>query len=238
MAVRVVDRTPGALVVVKPAGLASELTRDPAGDSLVQRLRADGLPDVRLVHRLDAPACGLVLVALTPAAAAHYAREIEARRWQKWYVARLAQPVAVTRRLVGPHKAYLRTEGRVATVVRSGGKPSFLDVVMAAPAPEDAGWSHVLIRLHTGRFHQIRVMMANLGAPLSGDTRYGGPAGAMYLEHVLLGAKPAQSERWRVWQSPPHRDRPQWHTDMTAAVAGQASALTTTLDAELVAPAE
>jgi 23S rRNA pseudouridine1911/1915/1917 synthase len=229
VAVRVVDRTPGAIVVVKPAGLASELTRDPAGDSLVQRLRADGLPDVRLVHRLDAPACGLVLVALTPAAAAHYAREIEARRWQKWYVARLAQPVAVTRRLVGPHKAYLRTEGRVATVVRSGGKPSFLDVVMAAPAPEDAGWSHVLIRLHTGRFHQIRAMMAHAGAPLAGDATYGGPGvWPLYLEHVVLGNVVDTTGTWTVWQAPPHEDRDAWSAELVAAVEAAAATARTT----------
>jgi len=109
VAVSVVATTPGALVVVKPAGLASELARDPAADSLVRRLQADGHRDLRLVHRLDAPACGLMLVARTQAAAAHYSREIEARRWHKWYVARLAQPVDVTRGLVG----WLRGFGEV-----------------------------------------------------------------------------------------------------------------------------
>jgi len=229
VAVRVVDRTPGALVVVKPAGLASELTRDPAGDSLVQRLRADGENDVRLVHRLDLPACGLMLVARTPAAAAHYSREIEARRWQKWYVARLAQPVAAARRLVGSHKAYLRTEGRVATVVRSGGKPSFLDVVMAAPAPEDAHWSHVLIRLHTGRFHQIRAMMAHACAPLAGDTTYGGEGvWPLYLEHVVLGSAADTTGTWTVWQAPPHEDRDAWAPELAAAVEATAVTARTT----------
>ncbi len=235
---RVIDSTAHELIAIKPAGLQCEVPRDSQADSLVRQLEREGFADLRLAHRLDAPACGVVLIARTAAAAAYYGKEIEERRWHKWYVARVARPASRVNGLVGSHKAYLKTEGNSALIVHAGGKPSFLDVVQVAPAPDAAGESDVLIRLLTGRFHQIRVMMANLGAPLSGDTRYGGPAGAMYLEHVLLGAKPAQSERWRVWQSPPHRDRPQWHTDMTAAVAGQASALTTTLDAELVAPAE
>lgn len=229
MAVSLVATTPGALVVVKPAGLASERARDPAADSLVRRLQADGHRDLRLVHRLDAPACGLMLVARTQAAAAHYSREIEARRWHKWYVARLAQPVDVARRLVGPHKAYLRTDGRVATVVRAGGKPSFLDVVAAAPAPEDAATSHVLIRLHTGRYHQIRAMLAHAGAPLAGDATYGGRGvWPLYLEHVVLGCHVDTTGAWTVWQAPPHEDREQWAPELAAAVEAAAATARTT----------
>jgi hypothetical protein len=125
--------TSNEIVVCKPPGLASELPRDPAADSLVTRLRAQGFPDVRLVHRLDAPACGLMIVARTPEAAAHYGAEIAARRWQKVYVAEVAAPLEHAMAIVGKHKAYLSTAGRRARLVRSGGKPSFLTVVHAFP---------------------------------------------------------------------------------------------------------
>jgi len=217
--VHVVGRTPGALVVVKPAGLASENPRDPTADSLVRRLESDGHHDLRLVHRLDMPAGGLMLVARSQAAAAHYAREIEARRWHKWYVARVSQPVQAARRLVGPHKAFLKTAGRLATVVRAGGKPSFLDVVLATEVPDGSGDSHLLIQLHTGRFHQIRAMLAHAGAPLTGDDLYGGAGpGLRYLEHVLLGSRVDTTGAWTVWQGPPHEDRDPWAPELTAAV--------------------
>jgi len=229
VAVRLVATTPGALVVVKPAGLASELARDPAADSLVRRLQVDSYPDVRLVHRLDAPACGLMLVARTQAAAAHYSGEIEARRWLKLYVARVTSSVDVARRLIGPHKAYLRTEGRAATVVRAGGKPSFLDVVLAAPAPDAPETSHLLIRLHTGRFHQIRVMLAHAGAPLVGDATYGGGGSSpLYLEHVVLGSYVDTTGAWTVWQAPPHEDRETWAPEFSAAVDASAATARTT----------
>lgn len=226
MSIAIVQQSDHELVVVKPANLASEHTRDPLADSLVYRLGQQGFTGLRCVHRLDSPACGLMLLARTAEAARHYSAEIEKRHWHKWYVARLAVPLRLASLLVGSHKAYLSTEGKSAVVVRAGGKPSFLDVAAAAPAPANEAQSDVLIELHTGRFHQIRVMMANLGAPLVGDERYGGPATpAMYLEHVMLGARPFGGDGWQVWTSPPHPDRPQWDDAMSDAVSRQAEAL-------------
>lgn len=208
---RVVHEGPAELVVVKPAGLPCEAPRDPAADTLLTRLAASGFGGLRLPHRLDAPACGLVLVARTAAAAAHYAQEIEARRWLKIYVARVAASADVVAPLTGTHKTYLKVQGRRAVVVRSGGKAAWLDLVAATPAPDTARESHVLVRLRTGRFHQIRAMLAHLGAPLTGDTRYGGPGGRPFvLEHVLLGARLAERGAWTVWTCPPHPDRDRW----------------------------
>ena len=207
------------IVALKPAGLASELPRDPAADSLVRRLAGQGFCGLRLVHRLDAPTCGLMLVARSAEAAAHYAREIAARRWHKWYVAQVALPSSKAERLVGAHKAYLKVEGSSARVVRAGGKPSFLDVTLATPAPDAPDESHVLVQLHTGRFHQIRAMLAHRGAPLSGDVKYGGPAWrAIYLEHAILAARMFGSLEWRVWRAPCHSDRARWGPALSDAV--------------------
>lgn len=230
MPITIVNESPFDLVVVKPADLASEHTRDPNADSLVFRLGLQGFTGLRCVHRLDSPACGLMLIARTAEAAKHYSSEIERRRWHKWYVARVAVPHRIAASLVGAHKAYLATEGRSAVVVRSGGKPSFLDIVSAAPAPDAPGCADVLIELHTGRFHQIRVMLANLGAPLAGDERYGGPESPrMYLEHVMLAARPYGEDRWKLWLAPPHPDRPEWDPALTLAIRAQAESLATKL---------
>ena len=218
--------TPHEIVVCKPAGLASEMPRDPRADSLVTRLRGEGFDGLRLVHRLDAPASGVMIVARSTEAAAHYSEEIAARRWHKVYVAEVAMPVEKAERLVGDHKAYLATEGRRATVVRAGGKPSFLTIVHAGRA--SAQRSHVLIRLQTGRFHQIRVMLSSLGAPLAGDTLYGGPAdAAFYLEHVLLGARLFGSTTQQAWLAPSHRDRPHWAASLAEALAAEQAMLST-----------
>lgn len=228
MEVAVVDATAHHVVALKPAGLPCELPRDADADSLVRRLEAAGHGALRLVHRLDGVACGLVLLAKTRAAAAHYSAEIEARRWLKVYVARVALASPRAAALVGPHKAYLKTRGPRAAVVRAGGKPSFLDVLAAAPAPDDDRCSHLVIRLHTGRFHQIRVMLAHAGAPLAGDRLYGGPDGPGYLEHAVLGAYPPGPAGWQVWAAPPHADRDRWSAPIAAAVAAETATARTT----------
>jgi 23S rRNA-/tRNA-specific pseudouridylate synthase len=217
--VRIIETTPHEVVLWKPPGLASELPRDPAAASVVTALRSEGIDGVRLVHRLDTPACGLMLVARTTEAAAYYSAEIAARRWDKVYVAAVACPSGRLQALLGDHKAYLTTQGRKAVAVRSGGKPSFLSVVHASPVGNGAsGHAHVVIRLHTGRFHQIRVMMAVLGAPLVGDALYGGPAGAFYLEHLLLGARPFGADVKRVWRAPMDVERPAWSAELKDVV--------------------
>ncbi len=233
--IHVLDVTPHEIVALKPAGLASELPRDPAADSFVRRLEVQGFSDLRLVHRLDAPSCGLMLVARSAEAAAHYSQEIASRRWHKWYVAQVALPASKANQLVGAHKSYLKVDGAAARVVRAGGKPSFLDVTLAAPVPDVPDESHLLVQLHTGRLHQIRVMLAHRGAPLAGDIRYGGPSGRpIYLEHVILAARMFGSLEWRVWLAPRHPDRVRWAPALSDAVDAQVRALTTELNQERI----
>jgi 23S rRNA-/tRNA-specific pseudouridylate synthase len=114
-----------------------------------------------------------MLVALTPEAIAFHNAQIRSGKWEKFYLARVHAPHdKEPKGLIGRHKAYLkRVRGR-ARVVRSGGKPSFLEILDAHPAPRRPGELHLLVKLLTGRFHQVRAMLAALGVPLVGDWLY------------------------------------------------------------------
>lgn len=179
-------RSERELVLAKPPGRSCELPGAARGDSWIAEVeRSLGVAPLRLSHRLDRPASGLLLVALDREASAAHAAQFRERRVAKAYLARVraTDPAAI----VGRHRAYLRSSGRLTTIVRSGGDPSSLEVVAVAPAPSRRGEHHALIRLETGRRHQIRAMLAHLGVPLVGDVEYGGDPGPLWLESVLLG---------------------------------------------------
>ena len=203
----VVHRTDRDAVIVKPAGLSSEAPSrgGNAPETLLVQARALlGWPDAQLPHRLDRPTRGFVVVARDAAAVAAHNEAIREGRWTKRYIARISAGLSAefsagssaaggagrgggdAAALVGPHRAYLRREGKVARIVRSGGDPSSLSVDAVAPAPGRPGEWHALVTLGTGRYHQIRAMLANLGFPLVGDRDYGGAPGTMYLEHASL----------------------------------------------------
>ncbi len=181
--------SPHELVLVKPAGIASELTTDRQGVSLISRVRAAGFPQARLPHRLDRMTSGLLLVSLSKEAAAHHSAQIQEGNWKKFYVARIVAP-RHEELLLGEQKAYLKRRRDKMSVVRAGGKPSFMEILNVAPVPHEPRQSHVAIRLMTGRYHQIRVMMSELGCPLIGDSSYDGPTGDPFLEHVALSFLP------------------------------------------------
>lgn len=203
-------RTSDELAIVKPAGVAVELTSDPRTASVLEQIRRASSPGAKLPHRLDRPTRGVLLVALTDAAAATHGERVAAGAWRKLYVARVApRPGVKPASLVGRQVVHLRRRGMRAEVVRAGGKRAELDVLAVAPAPDRPRELHALIELHTGRFHQIRATLAHLDSPLTGDEKYGGPPGTMYLEHAALLAAPAADDRpiWLHLARDPGRER-------------------------------
>jgi 23S rRNA-/tRNA-specific pseudouridylate synthase len=187
----VLKESPHEVVVFKPAGVASELRDDRRGVS-VRSLVARQFPgtDPKLPHRLDRVTRGLLLVCLTRESVAFHNAALKAHRWEKYYLARVAAPPGGRPdACLGEHRAFLRETAGRARLVHAGGQPARQEILAAAPVPGRADRWHLLIRLLTGRFHQIRVMCAALGLPLAGDPLYDPAArdpAEFYLEHIIL----------------------------------------------------
>lgn len=164
------------LVVNKPPGLLSQADRTGDPDVLTlgkawlqQKDEAPAEPFLGLVHRLDRPASGLMVLARTPAAARDLSRQFRERTVTKHYLAL----VEGTRTGIGTCTDYLAKDGRSVRVVAPE-HPSGRRAELAWQSlAQSGGLSLLQVRLQTGRRHQIRAQLAHAGHPIVGDMRYG-----------------------------------------------------------------
>ena len=165
-------------------------------------------PRPRLVHRIDKDTSGLLLVALSDAVERALGAAFEQRSVRKWYVAQTTVPLPGDRRRGAErHRIDLPLRTGRKGLMRIAGLREHIESVpeagrwlhRLAPGAEQAGalaaltearhlgHQRYLIRLHTGRTHQIRVHFAWLGAPLLGEPRYGAPkAPAQHASRLAL----------------------------------------------------
>ncbi len=164
------------IVVHKPPFLAVE-TRDLRQQDLLRLLMnrrvAKGEPSfIGIVHRLDQPVEGLLVLAKTKEAAVVLSEGLRGGDFSKEYVAVVSGVVKESDTLVHRLKKDGKTN-RSAVVAKevTGGKEARLSYERLAVLDEQ---SLVRIHLDTGRHHQIRVQFSAIGHPLVGDVKYGG----------------------------------------------------------------
>ncbi|WP_316015398.1 RluA family pseudouridine synthase [Roseobacter sp. HKCCA0434] len=173
------------IVLNKPAGLAvqggSGQVRHVDGLSEAIRFDADAPP--RLVHRLDRDTSGVLVMARTGRAAAALAKAFQSRRTRKIYwavVPGMPSPRVGTIRygLVkapghGPHGAgeKMIAVHPDAVDATEGAKRAVSDYMVIESAAKRATW--VALSPITGRTHQLRAHMAEIGHPIVGDGKYG-----------------------------------------------------------------
>ena len=159
----------------KPPGLATQ-----GGTKTVQHLDRllDGLADEngqrpKLVHRLDKDTSGVLLVARSARAAAHFTRAFAGRTARKVYWALITGVPSVEEGLIdAPLAKQPGTGGEKMQVDEENGLPAKTRYRLIERAGNRAAW--VELQPLTGRRHQLRVHMAAIGHPIVGDAKYGG----------------------------------------------------------------
>ncbi len=164
------------LVVNKPAGLLSVPGKGAhLADCLLARVQR-AFPEALLVHRLDRDTSGVMIFALTPHAQRHLGLQFEKRQVKKVYVARVWGEIAGKTGTVDLPLAVDWPNRPRQKVDHAEGRPAVTDWRVVR---REDGTTRVRLYPHTGRSHQLRVHMLQIGHPILGDPFYAeGPARA------------------------------------------------------------
>ena len=163
------------LVCNKPAGLMVEPDRNNFPNLLqdvknyLKQKTGDKIPYVQHLHRLDRPTSGVVLFTKQKEHLKNLSEQFAQRQVQKFY---LALTKNAPTELSGKLEHWHRKEKKKAVLVPEG--TEFAEKAILEYSVKPHGelflWE---IKLHTGKYHQIRVQLASLGCRVLGDELYG-----------------------------------------------------------------
>lgn len=167
------------LVAVKPAGLPVQADQS-GSQHLLGLLQAQRPREtLYLVHRLDRPVSGLIVLAKSAQAQTDLTRQMSQGLFAKSYRAVVSPGPAMKS---GQLEDYLKKQasGNLSRVVAAqsparGQKLARLSYQVDQESTwQGHGLAWLSIQLETGRHHQIRVQLAHAGCPIVNDAKYGG----------------------------------------------------------------
>lgn len=193
---------PHIIVCYKPGGIATQSRKPGQPDMehiILNHIASSGhggakkttCPYLAVIHRLDQPVSGVLVFAKTPEAARNLNKQLTTQGFGKHYLALVdGRP----RKNQGTLTDYIVKDGRTNTSRicgenTPGAKWAQLSYcVLPETDPRYTGiFSETFggnlrdtsrektlleITLNTGRHHQIRVQLAHMGCPITGDTKY------------------------------------------------------------------
>ena len=183
------------LVVNKPKGMVVHPAAGHAGGTLVNALLAhcgDSLSGINgvirpgIVHRIDKDTSGLLIVAKNDFAHQRLAEQIKEHSFTRMYEAvvhgNLKEDTGTIDAPIGRHP----TDRKRMAVTEKNSRHAVTHFEVLA---RYKGFTHVRLKLETGRTHQIRVHMAYIGHPVAGDPVYGPKKPVPNLDGQCLHAR-------------------------------------------------
>jgi 23S rRNA pseudouridine1911/1915/1917 synthase len=173
----------------------------------------ENIPRAGIVHRLDKDTTGLMVVAKTLPAHQNLVAQLQARSVKRQYLALVRGEVrkgGIVDAPIGRHPAQ-----RQKMAVRDGGKPAITHYSIEARFSD---FTLLSLQLETGRTHQIRVHMTELGYPLVGDQQY--RTRRQYRKHIPDSIREFPRQALHAEQlgliHPDSGDYCEWHVELPA----------------------
>jgi len=199
------------LVIDKPAGVLSQEdhTNDPDVLTLCKKYikkeyDKPGNVWLGLVHRLDRPVSGVMVLAKTSKAASRLSEQVRNHKLKKTYWALVYGMTSEFAELTH----FLEKDPKTNTVRAYNSKKGRAKKAELSyeVIKQSAHYSVIEVDLKTGRPHQIRVQLAKVGHPIWGDYKYAeeetGPGKQLALRAMKLEIKHPTKDRVMVFEAP------------------------------------
>lgn len=172
---RVVFENSDFLILNKPAGLPSHPSVDNQIENSLTQSELYFNKKLLISHRLDTTTEGLIVYGKTKEFVKNFNKQIEHHHIQKNYVALCETDIELPKHVIHYMQPSPRAPKKVVPHFTEGVTDDwdFCELKILAQKKIDVNLSWVKIDLLTGRTHQIRAQMSELGAPLCGDPLYG-----------------------------------------------------------------
>lgn len=191
------------VVINKPAGVLTHSKGAFNPEATVAtwlRSRLKGLEGQRagIVHRLDRATSGVMICAKDAASLSWLQKQFSTRKVKKTYIAIVEGHLKEAEAVID--MPIERNPKRPQTFrVGSNGKPATTQYRVLATSPH---YSEVELMPHTGRTHQLRVHLLELGHPIVGDELYGAAPAARLLLHAKQLEITLPSRERKVFEAP------------------------------------
>lgn len=192
------------LAVNKPAGVISQgapkgvlSLSDYVKEYLRIKYEKPGNVYLGVIHRLDRPVTGVSLFSRNSKCAARLSEQFRLREVSKHYLA-LVESTQLP--IEGRLEHWLRKipdQPRGEVVAQSHSQAKFASLRYQT-LMQHQGRTLVWVTLETGRMHQVRLQFSAIGAPLAGDTMYGGKRGGGHSrdEELAIALHAARLSLW------------------------------------------
>ncbi|MCR5719396.1 MAG: RluA family pseudouridine synthase [Lachnospiraceae bacterium] len=174
------------IVIYKPPGIATQSKKTWEKDvvsELKNYLMGKGKnktsPYISVIHRLDQPVGGLLVFAKDKESAAHLTKDLGTGSLNKDYIALVCGKVKDKEKTLTDFIA--KGKDNKAYISAKENEPGdFKKAVLDYRVMEEINikgniYTKLKVHIETGRFHQIRCQLANMGNPVAGDIKYGAP---------------------------------------------------------------
>ena len=156
------------IVINKPPGLLSIPDREGKEISL-KNILLEKYGQIYTVHRLDRHTSGVIVFAKNERAHKDFSQKFEDRQTEKYYTG-IAIGCPANRQGTVNARIAEHSVKRGMMIIHQRGKEALTDFEVIA---DFGAYAWMRFRIHTGRTHQIRIHMKEIGHPLVCDDLYG-----------------------------------------------------------------